>query len=288
MAVRMLVTGADGVVGGYVREVFGSEYDLDLTDKDTLDITDPRLPTLIYRNLGNIDVVLHLAAATDVDECERNPDLAWRTNALGTQNVAAACRKLGARMVYISTAGVFSGDQLEPYTEFDHPHPANVYGRAKLAGEILATELLGPDLLIVRAGWMFGGGLGDGKFVGMIRRQIENGATELRAVDDKIGSPTFAADLLRTVVMLLGKDAYGVFHGANSGVCSRYDVAAAVRDLLGSEAAVTAVSSSHFPLAAPRARSEAMDAYKARLLGYPPQRPWFYALSEYLEVAAHV
>jgi len=110
---RILVTGASGVVGGYVTQVF-SEHELVLTDLasdlERMDVADPGAVRDVVGSVSP-DVVIHLAAATDVDLCEKDPDLAFRTNALGTQNVALACRNASAVLVYTSTAGVFGGDK---------------------------------------------------------------------------------------------------------------------------------------------------------------------------------
>jgi dTDP-4-dehydrorhamnose reductase len=281
---RVLVTGAAGAVGSYVRQTF-SDCELVLSDVrgdfERLDVTDAPSVMQMVADLAP-DVVLHLAAATDVDVCEQEPDLAFRANAIGTQNVALASRRAGATLVYISTAGVFGGDKVEPYTEFDEPGPANVYGHSKLAGERIVTALLDTHY-IVRAGWMIGGGSLDRKFVGKIVDLIEGGAERLRAVDDKFGSPTYAKDLLLGIRRLLETGYFGLYHLVNDGSCSRYDVALAIRDVAGlTELDVEPVSSAYFPLPAPRARSEAMRNYKLELLGLEPMRPWRAALDEYL------
>jgi dTDP-4-dehydrorhamnose reductase len=281
---RMLVTGAAGAVGSYVPDVF-SDRELVLTDIvgdfERLDVADPSAVSHTISR-AEPDVVLHLAAATDVDRCEQDPDWAFRVNTVGTENVARASKAAGAVLIYISTAGVFSGDKPEPYNEFDEPGPANVYGHSKLAGERIVTTLL-ETYYIVRAGWMIGGAHLDRKFVGKIVDLIEGGAEQLRAVDDKLGSPTYAKDLLAGIRRLLATDYFGLFHLVNDGSCSRYDVAVAIRDVAGLTGLdVEPVSSAHFPLPAPRARSEAMRNYKLELLGLEPMRPWRDALEEYL------
>lgn len=281
---RILVTGAAGAVGSYVPQVFADD-ELVLTDiRGDLRRLDVRDPAAVAAAVADVkpDVVLHLAAATDVDECERDHDLAFATNALGTQNLALACRNADVELVYISTAGVFWGDKPEPYTEFDEPRPANVYGHSKLWGERAVASTWGRSFT-VRAGWMVGGGALDKKFVGMIARQVREGRTSLRAVDDKLGSPTYAPDLLRVVKRLLGTGYHGLYHGVNAGWCTRYDVALELRSILGRpDVEIEPVSSAHFPLPAPRARSEAMVNYKLELLGLDEGRPWRDALREYV------
>lgn len=282
---RIFVTGAAGVVGGYVADVF-ADHELIRTDivgdVERLDVTDAPAVIETITSVGP-DVVIHLAAATDVDQCERDPDYAFRTNTIGTQNVALACRESGAVLVYTSTAGVFGGEKHEPYTEFDAPAPANVYGHAKLAGERIVETLL-DRFYIVRAGWMVGGGPKDKKFVGKLLQIMEDGETHLRAVADKLGTPTYAKDLATGISGLLDTGYFGLYHLVNSGgACSRYDVAVALRDLIGREdVTVEAVSSAHFPLPAPRARSEAMVNYKLDLLGLNRQRHWRDALTAYV------
>jgi dTDP-4-dehydrorhamnose reductase len=232
---------------------------------------------------GRPDVVLHLAAATDVDRCEQDPDLAFRVNAIGTQNVALAARDAGAVLVYISTAGVFGGEKPEPYTEFDAPAPANVYGHSKLAGERIVQTLL-DRFYIARAGWMVGGGEKDKKFVGKMLELIDDGRTSLRAVDDKHGTPTYAKDLATGLRALLETGHFGLYHLVNGGgSCSRFDIAVELCRILGrADIEVDPVSSAHFPLPAPRARSEAMVNYKLQLLGLDGQRHWRDALRAYL------
>ena len=281
---RMLVTGAGGMAGSYAPEGF-KEYDLLLSDiVDGFVPLDVREPAAVMAAVKDFrpDVVLHLAAATDVDRCEQEPDWAYHTNAVGTQNVALACLACAVPLVYISTAGVFWGDKPEPYIEFDAPRPANVYGHAKLGGEQIVASLL-QRYYIVRAGWMIGGGARDKKFVGKIGRLIVEGKSPVLAVHDKLGSPTFAGDLLAGIRTLLETDYYGLYHMVNVGCCSRYEVALAIRDAFpGKHVEVVPVPSSYFPLPAPRARSEAMRHLKLDLLGVVRMRSWQEALREYV------
>jgi dTDP-4-dehydrorhamnose reductase len=281
----MLVTGAGGMVGSYVPEVF-TDYELVLTNTVEGYIhMDVRQPADVMRMVADLkpDVILHLAAATDVDQCEREPDEAFHTNAIGTQNIALACQEFDVPLVYVSTAGVFWGDKPEPYNEFDVPKPANVYGQSKLAGEQIVSSLL-RRYYIVRAGWMVGGGEKDKKFVGQISRLMMQGTNPLRIVDDKIGSPTYAKDLLRGIYALLETKHYGLYHLVNQGQCSRYDVGLLIRDVLQRpDIEILPVSSAYFPLPAPRARSEAMRNLKLELLDLHHTRPWQDALREYIQ-----
>ncbi len=284
---RLLVTGAAGMVGNYVKDVF-SDCELHLTDMSgfirngtVLDVCDS---VAVMQTLQRVkpDVVLHLAGATDVDRCEQEPDWAYAVNATGTQNVAEACEATGALLVYVSTGNVFSGDKDEAYTEYDIPGPCNVYGESKLAGEQIVASLLN-RYCIVRAGWMMGGGEKDKKFVGKIAQMILGGETQLKAVDDKFGSPTYARDLLLGISKLVDTGYYGLYHMVNPGVASRYEIAQAVLDILKRpEVEIEPVSSAHFPLPAPRIRLEALRNHKLGLLGLDWMRPWRVALEGYL------
>lgn len=282
---RLLVTGAGGMVGSYVPGVF-RDYDLILTDVSPgfvpLDIRDP---AAVMKTVSREkpDILLHLAAATDVDRCEQEPEEAFRSNAAGTQNVALACLERDIPLVLVSTGAVFWGDKPEPYIELDSPRPTNVYGRSKLAGEEIVASLL-PDYLIVRAGWMVGGGERDKKFVGKIVRLITEGKKSLKVVNDKWGSPTYAKDFLVGIERLIQRRAVGLYHMANEGRCSRYEIAVQIRELLRyPDLELEPVSSDQFPLPAPRGRSEALENMKLRLLGFPPMRPWQEAIQEYVE-----
>ena len=280
---KLFVTGAGGMVGSYVPDVFRG-VELVLTDivdgLERLDVTDADSVKRAIEK-ARPDVVLHLAAATDVDRCEKEPEWAHRANALGTENVVRACQDSGATLVYISTGAVFSGEKDELYVESDEPGPVNVYARAKLAGEHAVAARLA-KYFIVRAGWMMGGGARDTKFVGKMAEFIAAGRTPLRAVADTRGTPTYARDLLGAVKQLLATGAFGLYHAGNAGSCTRYDMALAIRDSLGRpDIVVEAVDSSVFPLPAPRGPSEAIRSLALERLGFAP-RPWREALHAYV------
>ena len=141
----ILVTGANGMVGGYVEEVFDGEP-LTLTDSSSMDVVDFESVRKTFEKIRP-KVVLHLAAATDVDRCETEVDWAFKTNVIGTQNIAAACNNFNALLVYVSTGGLFDGSKIDPYTEFDHPSPVNVYAKTKYEGEKIVRNLLTIKLL---------------------------------------------------------------------------------------------------------------------------------------------
>jgi dTDP-4-dehydrorhamnose reductase len=263
---KVLITGAGGMVGSYID--FGIK-----TDHRTLDITSFDEVMKVVRQ-HRPEVIIHLAAETDVDRCDRDQNNAYLVNGAGTYNVAAAALDVGAKLVYISTAGIFDGEKKEPYTETDSANPQNFYGRSKYMGELIVRGML-DDYIIGRACWMFGGGPEkDLKFVGKIIRQLDK--SEIRAVDDAYGSPTFGKDLVTAVKQLLAEDARGIFHLSDEGSCSRYEVAKLIVDTLQPSVKLTPVPLDYFP-GANRVKNEAMSS-KVKLT-----RPWQEALKEYLE-----
>jgi dTDP-4-dehydrorhamnose reductase len=170
------------------------------------------------------DYIFHLAAETDVDLCERAPDNCYKTNMIGTENVALISRRNDIPLLYISTAAIFSGNKSEPYIEFDNPGPVNTYGKSKLFGEFAVQGLL-KKYFIVRAGWMVGGWNIDKKFVYKIVMQLLSGAREINVVNDKFGSLTFTNDFAKNLLILLKTERYGIYHMANVGVASRFEIA---------------------------------------------------------------
>ena len=279
---RILVTGAKGMLGSDLCPVLREHHEVMATDIEEMDVRDATAVRETFRHFLP-HAVVHLAALTDVDGCERQPDGAFRTNAVGTQIVALACHEIGATMVYVSTISVFDGYKPIPYTEFDSPRPQSAYSQAKYAGERIVESLV-PQHYIVRAGWMFGGGMEDKKFVAKIL-DLACLRTELKVVNDKFGSPTYTVDFARGVERLMETGLFGLYHLVNAeGCASRFEVARAILDYAGiTTCAVVPVSSAEFPLPAPRPRMEAARNYHLELLGLHLMRDWRSALCAYLE-----
>lgn len=278
----ILVTGTGGMVGNYFHALKNEFHEpLDLTDIDTLDVRDWNAVRDRICD-GKYSHVIHLAAETNVDLSEEDPDHAYRTNVLGTHNIALACQMSNTIMLYTSTAGVFGGDgALGPFTEYSPPCPANHYGATKWYGEQVIDRLLN-RYYIVRPGWMMGGRGKDKKFVSKIVQQFNAGGT-IKAVNDKIGTPTFSKELVLNIRDLIKTGQFGLYHMTNHGVCSRYDVARHIVEFLGGNPDdVEPVSSDLFPLPAPRANSEATRNLNLELIGLDHMSHWKDALTAYL------
>lgn len=223
---RIAITGARGQLGTCLQKALRGEEVIPLNRPDC-DVTEAQVVPAIAGLAP--DVVIHAAAYTDVDGCARDPDKAYLVNALGTQNVALACQRCGATMVYISTNEVFDGAKGEPYLEFDRPNPINAYGRSKLAGEFFVQALLN-RFYIVRTAWLYARG-GNNFVTKIIRAADERG--RLRVVTDEVGSPTYAPDLAEAIARLIRTGHYGIYHLTNEGACSRYDFAVRILELSG-------------------------------------------------------
>jgi dTDP-4-dehydrorhamnose reductase len=229
--------------------------------------------------------LFHLAAVTDLEWSETNPEDAAETNAYATGAIARLCAARGLPLVYVSTAGVFDGEKREPYDERDAPAPIMVYGRTKLAGED-AVRAENARYFIVRAGWMFGGGRKDHKFVYKIAAQVREGASQIHAVNDKFGTATYTQDFARNLDLLVATEAYGTYHMVCEGGCARYDIAREIARLMGRpDLPIIPVSSEFFEAEyfAPRPRSEMMVNRALRQIGLNRMRPWQDALRDYLE-----
>jgi dTDP-4-dehydrorhamnose reductase len=172
------------------------------------------------------DVVVNAAGFTHVDRCEREPEVALRGNATGPAVLAESCRDVGARLVHVSTDYVFAGEATRPYVEDDPTGPLSTYGRTKLAGE---RSVLGASgaFLVVRTSWVFGHGR---NFIASVLEQARlrragDATGPLRVVGDQTGRPTWAVDLAAAIEGLLEADARGLYHMANDGTATWWDLA---------------------------------------------------------------
>jgi dTDP-4-dehydrorhamnose reductase len=297
---RILITGSAGMLGSAVYPAFvraGHQTTAtDLVPREVeglpMSVLDVRDHAAVGRSVERVepDLIVHLAAETDLETCEADPLHATRTNAGGTQNVALIAADRDIPLVYVSTAGVFDGSKTDgPYTELDPARPINIYGSTKLEGERIVERHVRRHF-IVRAGWMIGGGDRDHKFVAKILRQIDDGARVLHAVTDKLGTPTYTEDFAANLMELIASPHYGRYHMACRGEGSRYDVARALLDHLGVDIELVPVTSEFFAVEypAPRPRSEAMRNLMLEVHGMDRMRHWRDALGSYLDATVPV
>ena len=279
---KILVTGARGMLGSDLMERLGRGHEAVGVDIDEFDILDARA---VRDGIASYAPgwVVHCAAFTNVDGCEAEPGKAYEVNATGAGNVAAACRTAGARLVFISTDYVYDGRKDAPYVETDPVGPLNVYGASKLKGEQDALAAL-PDALIVRTSWLYG--RKGPNFVEAILAQVGK-KDELSVVADQAGSPTYTPDLSDGITRLIEAGAAGVVHVSNEGACSWYEYALRVLDLAGVRGIkVRPITTAELGRPALRPANSALSKDRYNAVTGHRLRPWDEALAEYIRVRA--
>jgi dTDP-4-dehydrorhamnose reductase len=274
---KIIVTGSKGQLGKELLKLF-SDDDIIGVDIDEMDITDAE-QTVNFISEVNPDIVIHAAAMTDVDGCEKNREAAYKVNILGTRNVALACQKTNSEMIYVSTDFVFAGDKDENYNEFDIPSPLSIYGKSKLEGEKLVKELLN-KFYIVRTAWLYGDGH---NFVKTMLSLAEN-KDSLSIVSDHQGTPTYAKDLAIAISKIIDSGLYGTYHASNDGSCSWYDFAKKIFELKGIDIDVNPTTAEEFGSPTERPAYSVMDNFALESQDIYSMRDWVEALKDYLNV----
>ena len=216
---RILVLGARGMLGTDLLKEWQSD-ELIAAGSAEADIRNfAEVEKLVSR--VRPDWIILSAAYTDVDGCERDPELAFAVNGTGVENVARAAQSIGARIFLVSTDYVFDGVSSRPYEISDPIAPINVYGASKAAGEAALRNSSGA-WCIARTSWLFG--VHGPSFPEKILQAAQT-HPELSVVNDQVGSPTYTRDLAGAIRDLVRKDARGVTHITNEGICSWFDFA---------------------------------------------------------------
>ncbi len=210
------------------------------------------------------EAVIHAGAYTDVDGAERNPGLAMAVNADGTERVARAAAKTGARLMYISTDYVFDGQGTVPYAETDPVNPLGVYGASKRAGEERALACC-ENTLVVRTAWLYGR---QGKNFVKTILQLAAERPSLKVVGDQRGSPTFAEDLAGMIGNLLVHPVRGIVHVTNEGSCTWHEFASEIVRLSGSRVPVEPITTGEMPRPAKRPAYSVLSADRLHQLGF--------------------
>lgn len=280
---KAVVTGASGILGtDIVKELKKHAWEvLEFTSKNIVldDIADVRAKILPFQP----DVIIHSAAMTNVDLCEDDREVAVRINVLGTHNISLVAAQLQAKVVYISSCGVYGNGKTEPYNELDATSPLNYHHYTKLVGEQRITDH-NTRYLILRAGWLFGGDKEQRKNFVEARRKEAATAQVMRSAGDKFGSPTYTVDLAQQLVVLLDADVFGLFNAVNAGRASRFDYVREIVQQLGLSTPVEMVDSNAFPRRANMPDNEVLDNMQLRLRGLNVMRDWKAALKSYIDL----
>lgn len=281
---RIAITGSRGTLGrAYTRQAEAAGHTLVHLNRPDNDLTDPQ-GIMRAITTSNLDLVVHPAAYTNVDGAEREPDAAYKVNALGTRNVALACERAGIPLIYVSTNMVFDGSKGSPYTEFDTPCPNGEYATSKRAGEIYVEHLMS-RFYVVRTSWLYGKE-GD-SFVHKIVRAADSRGS-LGVVADEIATPTYVEDLAGALLKLADTGLYGWYNLVNEGECSRCEYAREIMRLTGREhIPITPTALADYVRPAPTPPYSTLRNFVGAQAGIV-LRPWQEALADYLSSIENV
>jgi dTDP-4-dehydrorhamnose reductase len=229
--------------------------------------------------LQNAAVVVNCAAYTNVDGAETEKDTAYKVNAEAVGTLGKLARQNGIPVLHISTDFVFDGSGDQPYTEEDRPNPINTYGASKLAGEQQLAESRA-DHCIIRVEWTYG--QAGENFITKIVAAAKKRDT-LRVVNNEIGSPTATSQVAETILQMLEKQARGLYHFANAGYASRFDVARFIVDRLRLNTPVEPCKSDEYPTPAKRPLNSRFDCRKIQVLLDKPIEHWQKPLERFLK-----
>lgn len=278
---RVLVTGAAGMLGSAVTRRLADDHEVKGIDLPDGDLTLPEVAAQLVK-AHDPGWIIHCAAWTNVDGAESAKEQALAINRDATGNLVRAADDLGCGLTYISTDYVFNGEGPDEGYAEDHPRdPINHYGLTKAGGEELVEAMAGP-WQIVRISWLFGDG--PVNFPRTIRRLLGERDT-LRVVNDQRGCPTYTEDLADVLAFLVSGGHRGIFHGTNRGACTWYEFAREIAARLDTDPArIIPCPSSEYPTAAVRPRCSVLKSSALEKTGCPERPTWQDALGRYLDL----
>ena len=278
---KILVTGDQGLLGSSLLR-FSKFREITGVCREQMDIT---LKESVERCLAfyQPDIVIHTAAHTDVEACEREPEKAYSVNALGTRIIADICKRNQTFLVYISSTGVYGSAESRAYTELDRVNPTTVHHRTKLDDELIVKEQL-ENYLVLRTGWLYGGPKAAKKnFV--YKRYLE--ARENKKIysnDRKVGNPTYVYDLVKQCDLLIEKNIRGLFNCVNSGEnVTRYDYMKKIMKLFNQDCEVVPAGPEVFERVAPVSDNESAINFNLMKFGVDNMRGWEDAFTVYIQ-----
>ena len=277
---KVLVTGANGQLGyDVVKELQRQNIECYGASRQDFDIVDFEVMEKFITNYMP-DAVIHCAAYTAVDKAEDEQGLCQLVNASATENIAEICKKINAKMLYISTDYVFDGTKDGFYEVDDKPNPINVYGKTKLIGEQVVQRIL-EKYYIVRISWVFGEH--GNNFVKTMLR-LGRKYKELNVVADQYGSPTYTADLAPLLVDMIQTEKYGIYHATNEEVCTWAEFAEEIFKIAGMDVKVNYITAAEYPTRAKRPINSRLNKEKLNRNNFSKLRNWDEALKEFLMI----
>lgn len=275
---KVLVTGANRQLGyDVVKELQKQNIECFGAKRKDFDIVDFEATRNFIINYSP-DAVIHCAAYTAVDKAEDEKEQCYLVNSDATKNIARICKKINAKMLYISTDYVFDGTKEGFYEVDDLPNPINVYGKSKLLGEQAVQKLL-EKYFIVRISWVFGEH-GNNFVKTMLKLGKER--KEINVVSDQYGSPTYTADLAPLLVEMIKTDCYGIYHATNEGVCSWAEFAEEIFKIAGMNVKVNHITTTEYFTKAKRPLNSRLSKEKTWKY-FSKLRIWNYGINMYLK-----
>lgn len=273
---KAMIVGATGLLGKALMREWGGDEVVGLGSKD-VDIRDAgRVPEMVKK--VRPECIVLAAAYTDVDGCESHSDLAFAVNRDGPVNVAEAAKRIGAKLLFLSSDYVFDGKNTSPYETGDARNPQSVYGRSKAEAEVRLLEVL-PECCIARTSWLFGPG---GKCFPDTILKLAASRPALDVVNDQRGCPTYSVDLSRAIIGLCRNQASGIVHVTNAGDCTWFEFAREIVKSAGLVTEVRPVSSQQMARPAPRPAYSVLSPRSLQRYGIA-MPAWQDALSRYLQ-----
>ena len=280
--IKILVTGAGGLLGSTILSLFKDTYHIVGYTRHDLDVVDYK-EVQDKISFEKPDIIIHGAANTNADECEGNKNLAYNVNAIGTQNIVNAILRSNKNtvLVYLSSTGIYGAGKNSPYTESDPVSPTTVHHKSKLEGEKVVQNL--NKYLIIRTGWLFGGGVKHEKnFV--YKRYLEaRNKDYIYSDNSQRGNPTYVENLASQIQFMLTEGVFGIFNCVDSGVTSRYEYVKKIIELFGLDCKVKQGSKEMFKRIAPVSFNESAINYKLDLMGINFMTPWEKSLEKYID-----
>ena len=274
---KLWIVGSNSQVGTALNELI-EPLDIEVfnTDKEEIDIANTN-DIIRFGEINCPDVIINCAAITNLDECASDKDQAFRVNALGPRNLCIVARKIGAKVVQLSTDDVFDGTNDRPYNEFDRTNPQTIYGCSKKAGEDYVKEFTHKHF-IIRSNWVYGK-----KGKNFVNDLLNYDQAVLNVASNQLGSPTSAKDLARAILYLIKTNEYGTYHITCKGVCSRYEFAQYLKERANKKIELKKVEAKDIDKGTVRPAYAVLDNFILRLVNEFEMPDWKTSLDEYLK-----
>lgn len=272
---KIWITGVSGRLGSILYQYLNPmDIEILATDKDVVDIRNSKeVNDFAIRNRPNI--IINCSGISSRDECEDDYKKAFLLNSIGAKYIAIAANKIKAKLVHISTADVFDGNTISPYTEFDIPSPTTVYGKSKLLGEKMVQRFCTKHF-ILRTSRLYSR---ENRYIENIIEEAKTGVVKVPKA--QFASPTSAYELAKFIIYIINTSEYGTYHASCTGFCSRKEFAKKVLKLMNIDAVIEEVY--EYDSVDFKPQYTALENLLLNITGSYTFPSWSYALEKYIE-----